>query len=238
MKYKFVAYIETKKYDIGLLSKNVIVFDKNGVEITRFKDLSYGYLGVVSPDEKLLVVKSAEGRMAIYDLDKLTLIKKFRFSKIDYSQDDNFTFSPDGKYLYNIERQGSSLNSALSIYDTTDFQLQKRLFEEDKTTQIQIIEYDQATETFYVLGFIRNKDDGVGEKFFVAKLINGELQDMRYVNGDAFFPLTFTFYKILEKCGFTEESYKWLVIDKRVTLDQIKNMDLSLSSLWSKQKLE
>lgn len=207
MKYKFWTYIKTKKYDIGCTSKTVVVYDKNGVEVTNFKDLTYACLGAVSPDERLLVIKSSEGRMAVYDLEQLKLIKKFRFSKIDYSQDDNFTFSPDGKYLYNIERQGSSLNSALSIYDTTDFQLQKRLFEEDRTTQLQIIEYDQATETFYVLGFIRNKDDGVGEKFFVAKLINDELQDIRYVNGDAFFPLTFTFYKILEKSGFTKEAY-------------------------------
>lgn len=237
MKYKFVAYIETKKYNIGLLSKNVIVFDKNGVETTRFKDMSHGYLGTVSPDERLLVIKSSEGRMAVYDLEQLKLIKKFRFSKIDYSQDDNFTFSPDGKYLYNIERQGSSLNSALSIYDTTDFQLQKRLFEEDRNTVIQIIEYDKATDMYYILGFIRTSGNSPA-KDFVAKFVNDELQDMKYINGDVTFSLTFKFYKILEKSGFTEESYKWLVIDKRVTLDQIKNMDLSLASLWSKLKSE
>ncbi len=237
MKYKFVTYIRTKKYDIGFLSKNVIVFDKNGVEITRFNDLSYGYSGVVSPDEKLLVVKSADGIMAIYDLDKLTLIKKFRYSKVDASQDDNLIFSPDGKYLYDIERHGSSSNSALSIYDTNEFKLQKRLFEDDKITQLQIIEYDQVTETFYVLGFIRTLGD-FSTKSFVAKFLNDELQEMKYVNGDAFFPLTFTFYKKLEKCGFTEESYKWLVMDKTITLEQIKKMDLSLASLWSKLKSE
>lgn len=237
MKYKFWTYIKTKKYDIGCMSRTVVVYDKNGVEVTNFKDLTYACLGAVSPDERLLVIKSSEGIMAVYDLEQLKLIKKFRFSKIDYSQDDNFTFSPDGKYLYNIERQGTSLNSALSIYDTTDFQLQKRLFEEDRNTVIQIIEYDKATETYYVLGFIRTSGNSPA-KDFVAKFVNDELQDMKYINGDVTFSLTFKFYKILEKSGFTEESYKWLVIDKRVTLDQIKNMDLSLASLWSKQKSE
>ena len=54
----------------------------------------------VSPNEDLLVVKSSSGSMAIYSLESLELIKKFRFSKIDGSQDDNFMISPDGKYLF------------------------------------------------------------------------------------------------------------------------------------------
>ena len=105
---------KTNKYDIYLTSKTVYIFNKDGREIKKFKDLDYGYMGCVSPNEDLLVVKSSSGRIAVYSLDELELIKKFRFSKIDGSQDDNFIFSPDGKYIFNIERHESTTKTALS----------------------------------------------------------------------------------------------------------------------------
>ena len=126
MALKFWTYIETDKYNIGLSSRTVCIFDKQDKEIARFKDLDYAYNGVVSPNQELLVIKSTGGRMAVYSLLKLELITKFRFSKINASQDDNFIFSPDGKYLYNIERHISSCNTALSIYNVDDFSLNKQ----------------------------------------------------------------------------------------------------------------
>lgn len=42
-------------------------------------------MGCVSPNQDLLVIKSLGGRIAIYSLEKLELIKKFRFSKVDNS---------------------------------------------------------------------------------------------------------------------------------------------------------
>ena len=62
--------------------KTVYIFNKDGREITKFKDLDYGYIGCVSPNEDLLVVKSLSGRIAVYSLDELELIKKFRFLRL------------------------------------------------------------------------------------------------------------------------------------------------------------
>ena len=117
MAVKFWSYLETDKYNIGLTSRTIYIYDKQGNEIIKFKDLNYAYSGCISNNQDLLAVKSTEGIMAIYSLEKLELIKKFRFSKVDGSQDDNFIFSHDDKYLLNIERHNSSTKTALSIYD-------------------------------------------------------------------------------------------------------------------------
>lgn len=75
MSKKYWTHIKTNKYDIYLTSKTVYIFNKDGREIKKFKDLDYGYMGCVSPNEDLLVVKSSSGRIAVYSLDKLELIK-------------------------------------------------------------------------------------------------------------------------------------------------------------------
>ncbi len=138
--------------------------------IYRFKDITYGYVPLISPDGKQLVVKSTEGRMAVYSLESLTLIKKYRFSKVDCGQDDNFCFSPDSSELYNIERHVDSLKTALSIYDTRDFSLKKRILHEDFSTVLCEIEYDSSTDAYYILGFKRDKSCGVASDFFIGKL--------------------------------------------------------------------
>ena len=160
MAIKFWTYLETDKYNIGLSSKTIYIYDKEGNEIIKFKDLSYGYMGCVSNNQELLVVKSSEGRIAIYSLEKLELIKKFRFSKVDGSQDDNFIFSPDDKYFFNIERHVSSTKTALSIYDTKDFTLHKRLLNDNDNLVISVIEYDKEYPQYE---FAKNKGYGTKE---------------------------------------------------------------------------
>ena len=71
MALKFWTYLETDKYNIGLTSRTIYIYDKKGNEIIKFKDLSYAYNGCISNNKDLLVVKSTEGRMAIYSLEKL-----------------------------------------------------------------------------------------------------------------------------------------------------------------------
>ena len=216
MAIKFWTYLETDKYNIGLSSKTIYIYDKEGNEIIKFKDLSYGYMGCVSNNQELLVVKSSEGRIAIYSLEKLELIKKFRFSKVDGSQDDNFIFSPDDKYFFNIERHVSSTKTALSIYDTKDFTLHKRLLNDNDNLVISVIEYDKELK-----------------EYFVCKLENGKLNDIKY-NSESEYGF-FRFAKAVESSGFTEESYKWLFIFKTVSLSGLKTMNLSLSNLWSQK---
>lgn len=172
MTKKIWTYLETDKYNIGLTSKTVYIYNKDGNGMKKFKDLSYAYTGIISPNQDLLVLKSSEGRIAVYSLSTLDLIKKFRFSKVDGSQDDNLIFTPDGKYLLNIERHIDSCKTSLSIYNTNDFSLIKRLFFEDRNLVLTTIEYDYKSKNYYILGFLRNFNTGHAEKYFVCRLID------------------------------------------------------------------
>lgn len=234
MAKKYWTYLETSKYNIGLTTRTVYVYDKNNNEIVTFKDLTSAYKGIVSPNEEMLVLKSSEGRIAVYSLIELKLIKKFRFSKVDGSQDDNFIFSPDSKCLFNIERQGQSTKTALSIYNTIDFTLEKRLFEDDDLIVLCHIEHDHEANVYFILGLIRDKETRCASEFFVSKFINDRLEDIRYIDQKQHSFILMA--KSVETSGFTEESYKWSFVFKIKSLNELKTMDLSLSSLWKQAK--
>ena len=234
MPKKFYTLLKIDKYDIGLTSKTIYVYDKNGNEIVKFKDLDYAYKGCVSPDQKMLVIKSASGNLAFYSLEKLCLIKKFRFSKINCAQDDNFVFSLDNKYFYNIERHVSSTKTALSIYNTSDFSLFKRLFADNDNLVLSIIEYDNESNNYFISGYFRDLNTNVASKFFVAKLVNDKLEEIKYFDEKTHFFLQAA--KAIEAAGFTEESYKWSFIHQTFSLEQLKNIDLSLANIWKKDK--
>lgn len=233
MALKFWSYLETDKYNIGLTSRTIYIYDKQGNEVIKFKDLNYAYRGCVSNKQDLLVVKSTEGRMAIYSLDKLELITKFRFSKVDGSQDDNFIFTSDDKYLLNIERHISSTKTRLSIYDTSDFSLHKHLFDENDNLVLSIVELDKKSNDYFVLGFLRDLQTRVATRFFVAKLIDDELKEMKFIDETEYGFLNLA--KFVEFAGFTEESYNWLFVFKTVSLSNLKSMNLSLSNKWKEK---
>ena len=227
---KYWTHIKRNKYDLYLTSKTV--YDKNGNEIQKFKDLDYGYMGCVSSNEDLLVVKSSSDRMAIYSPESLELIKKFIFSKIDGSQDDNFMFSPDGKYLFNIEHYESTTKTALSIYNISDFSLEERLFANEDYLVINKVEYDRKLNSFFILGFYRDKETKCASKVFIAKLINKELKEMKFIDEKSYGSLCAA--KIVEFAGFTKESYNWIFIFKNISLNELKLMDLSMLNLWKR----
>ena len=115
---KFWSFVGNEKYDVGCTGRTVYVYLKDGTEVARFKDITYAYTPLISPDGRFLVVKSTVGTLAAYSLETLSLIRKFRFSKVDGAQDDGFCFSPDGKFFINIERQKDSLHSQQTIEKT------------------------------------------------------------------------------------------------------------------------
>lgn len=168
---KFVSYTSNGIYHIGCTGRTVYVYDRNGKELAKFKDLPYVYYAVMSPCGDMFVLKSTDGKLAVYSLKTLSLIKKFRFSKVNYSQDDGACFSADGKYFINIERQGDDLHSAISIYDVIDFS-RVSLFTLGDSAMIGEIE--RVDGEFYVLGFWRDADFVITENF-VAKFKEGEL---------------------------------------------------------------
>ncbi len=119
----FVSLVGNGEYNIGCTGRTVYVFDKNGTQVAVFRDLPYAYDCAISPKGDVFVVKTTEGRLAVYSLDERRLLKKFRFSSVDEMQDDNFCFSPDGEEFYNIERHTDGCKTVLSVYDTKDFTL-------------------------------------------------------------------------------------------------------------------
>lgn len=223
---RFWSYISNGEFSVGCTGQTVYLYNKNGDEINRFKDIIYAYRPMFSPNGKLFVVKSTDGRLAVYSLETFSLIKKFRFSKVDGAQDDGFCFSPDGRFFINIERQKDELHAAISFYNTSDFSLaQQILLSEDML--LDHIEYDKTKDTFYVLGFLRDRDRTFS-RGFVAKLENFEITNITAITEREYD--FYHWYKDLELMGFTEKAYEWSYIDRE--LDKIRSEDHSLAKLY------
>lgn len=170
---KFCSIVENDQYKIGCTGQTVWVWDKNDILLAKFKDLIYAYKAAISPLADIFVVKDAMGRLAVYSLKTLSLIKKFRYSKVNYSQDDGFCFSGDGKFFLNIERQGDDLHTAISVYNVSDFSLVSRIFQGEN---MAISHIQAIAGEYFILGFTRS-DDLVCSSNFVAKYRNDEICD-------------------------------------------------------------
>ncbi len=222
----FWGYVSNGEFSVGCTGRTVFIYDKDNNEIGQFKDITYGYTPMISPDGKTVVVKSTEGRFAVYSLETFSLIKKFRYSKCDYSQDDGFCFSPDSKFLINVERQIDDLHSAISVYDTTDFSLVGRMCF-DKNIMLHDIEYDVASDSCYVLGFERFEHENKG---FVAQVVDLQLNNITYVSREDY--KLYHCYKDMEIMGFTSKKYKWTFSD--YSLEELKAMNCSLAGLYKR----
>ena len=238
MAKKFWTFIGNDKYDIGLTGSTVYVYDKNGTELATFKDLTYAYNAVISPLGDIFVVKTTDGRMAIYSFEPLKLVKKFRFSKIDGGQDENMVFSPDGKYFYSIESHTNTSKTLLAKYKTDDFSLVCQLFSDRERFRLSAIEYDENTDCYYVLGILYSPETKMANTWFVAKLVDDELVDMRYITeGERDFGNAVNRLKVM---GYTEKAFQWSAFrykkeyDDRykISLDEIKALNYSLATLW------
>jgi hypothetical protein len=144
--------------------------------------------------------------IAVYSLDRLELIKKFRFSKVDGAQDDGFCFSQNGDYFYNIERHIDSLHTRISVYDTDRFELCNQFFSEVDSPVLRYIEYEENTNTYYVIGFKRNYD-GIKSINFIAEFNGDKLLNERKLSNEKFDFITG--YKSLELFGFTPKAKEW-----------------------------
>lgn len=221
----FVGFTSNSEYSVGCTGQTVYLYDKDGKELAKFKDLIYAYSPLISPDGKIFVVKTTEGRLAVYSIERRALIKKFRFSKINGSQDDNFCFSYNGTELYNIERHIDSCKTALSVYDTKDFSLKKRILNDDYNLMLGAVECDVNESKIFLLGYMREPQSGVADKFFVGELINDSLKNVAYISEKEYdFYLD---YKYLETHSFANPDY--YTSDET---DQIKKSKHSLAELW------
>jgi len=193
---KFVGQAETEKYKVGCTGQTVYLYDASGAELAKFKDIKYGYMPLFSPDKDLFVVKSTGGWMAAYSAGRKCLIKKWPL-KEKASQDDGFCFSPDGKFLYNIERASGSVATELAVYETENWQEVNRYFVHEAEPCYDFIEaYEDG---LYLLGFLRGEKQLTG---IVDQLANGDLLNRRELSEAEYQEIQI--YTTLLRHGFTE----------------------------------
>ncbi|MBQ9467869.1 MAG: hypothetical protein IJU52_02550 [Clostridia bacterium] len=173
----FISLVKRGLYAVGCTGATAVLY-KDDVEIARFKDLSpYSDQAAISPKEDLFVIRSAVGEMAVYLTEPPRLLKKFRFSEIE-GQDQGYCFSPDGKYFLSIELQEHPLKTVLSIYETANFTLAGRLFDDDDRLFLEEIEYDEDKGNYmkkrhnYPLCFQPNPVVPIGVIVFAALLFS------------------------------------------------------------------
>lgn len=228
---QFWSLVSNDRFKVGCTGQTVHVWDQEGRELAKFKDLTYAYDCAISPSEDLFVVVTTEGRMAVYSLETCSLIKKFRFLKKDCGSSEHFCFSPDGLAFYSVENHINSLRTVLSVYDTRDFTLKKRILGDDPMLVLSSVEYDEFSDTTFLLGYFRDENSGVAARFFVAKLINDELKDLYYISENEH--QFYRGYKSLELKGFTEKAKRWSSLAYHgYDLDTIEQEGHSLKKLW------
>lgn len=202
---KFWGFYDNGKYRVGCNGMTVYVYDQNNNELRKFKDIRHVYVGTFQPGTNIFVAKSTEGTLAIYDLDKMEMIKKIVVTRIG-AQDEGFAFSPDGAYFYNIEKPFDSTKTQLTIYRTIDYKISKVLFNEDKVMVLDTIEFDKCTGVGYVLGFKRGSD-GVSDYGFIGKVIGENISEIKRLTQDTYDYVSA--YKSWEMTGFTERALEW-----------------------------
>ena len=224
----FGGYVSNGEFSVGCTGRTVYIYDKDNNELGQFKDITYGYKPLISPDGKMVAVKSTEGRFAVYSLETVSLIKKFRFSKVDGAQDDNFCFSPDSKFLINLERQIDSLHSAISVYDTIDFSLVNQIIL-SRDMMLSNIEYDEESASYYVLGFERGADR-CASKFFVAQLVDLQIVNITYIPEEENW--SYRYNKSLKISGFTKKANEFS--RSNYALEDLKPKKRSLAELYNR----
>ncbi len=224
----FWGYTTNGEYSVGCTGQTVYLYGRNNNVIKKFKDIIYAYSPMISPDGKIFVVKSTDGRLAVYSLETFALIKKIRYTK--YGDDGGFCFSPDGRLFINIGCGNDSLHSAIYIYSTSDFSLINQIVICDKIMLCHI-EFDENTKSYYVLGFVRG-DDMVIQNGFIANFENQQINNVLHLSKEEYD--FFRSYKSLEMCGFTEKKYQWTHIDH--DLRELRAMNLTLAKLHAQKK--
>jgi len=203
---KFWGFYKNESYNVGCHGGTVYIYDSNGIELKKFRDFPCAYTAAFMPDSNIIAVKSTAGYIGFYDLETLSLIKKYNLRR--GAQDEGFVFSSNGKFFYNIEKPVSSTATQLGIYETGLFVKTHTLFSDDKKMVLKHLEIDKKTGTCYVLGFMRCESSGVFDYGFAA-IFNEEkliIDNIRPVGKEYGYLKA---YKDWEIRGFTDKSLEW-----------------------------
>lgn len=205
---KFWGFYDNGTYRVGCNGGTVYVYDSQDKEIAKFRDFPYAYKAAFMPNKNIIAVKSIAGYLGFYDLDKLALIKKHTITRLG-AQDEGFSFSPDGRFFYNIEKPVSSCETQLGIYETETFDKINTLFLERKDLCLDQIEFDESTDACYILGFMRDEAGGVFDYGFIGRLNVDDIDiaDMKRLEAEQYNYVRA--YKSWEIYGLTEKSLQW-----------------------------
>ncbi len=233
----FVGYIKNDRFEIGCTGQTVYVYDKGGNELAKFKDLKYAYKSFISPKGDIFVVKSGEGCMAVYSLDPIRLITKFRFAKKDDPQDYNCCFSQDGSLFYSVDyTYQDGFVSYLSIYDTKEFVLKKRIFGKEQNIHPLRLERDPQTGKIYILfKSLLPHISHLARDRFVALLSEEVIQDRILITEDE--EDFYYWCGVLSDEGFTKFSKRFSGLSKYdIDLEHMEeDKKYTLSYLWTKK---
>lgn len=209
---EFYGFFDNGKYKVGCGGGTIYVYDQNDAELARFKGLSTTYKGAFHPHKNIFAAKSANGLLAAYDLDSLSLIKKINIHAS--AQDEGFAYSSSGELFYNIEKPVTSIRTQITVYDGVTFDKKAVYFENEEKIFIEHIE--TYPDEIYLFGYMRG-DSSVGKYPFAAKFADGQAVDIREIksklydtpdrwmiwfNGDYEYVKT---YKNWELHGFTKK---------------------------------
>ena len=201
----FFGYYDNGTFRVGCHGGTVYIYDQDNTELARFKELPYAYKAAFMPGKNIIAVKSTAGYLGFYDLDSLQIIKKITVTTIG-AQDEGFSFSPDGKLFYNIEKPLTSIYTELGIYETENFTKIKKLFSGNRIMFMRNIEFDIDPEACFIIGFMRDRENGVYNNGFVGILDekNECISHSRQLTPMAY-QLT-SAYKDWEQSGFTKRA--------------------------------
>ncbi len=204
---KFWGFYKNELYNVGCNGGTVYIYDSCGTELKKFKDFPYAYTAAFMPNANIIAVKSTAGYIGFYNLETLSLIKKYTVTRIG-AQDEGFVFSSNGKFFYNIEKPIRTTDTQLGIYETGSFTKINTLFADDKKMVLKHLEIDKKTETCYVLGYMRSESSGIFDYGFAAifdeeKLI---IDNIRIIDENYGYLKA---YKDWEISGFTDKSLEW-----------------------------
>lgn len=195
------GYCNNGKFGVGCNGATVYVFGSEGNELARFRDVKTAYSAKFLPNTNTVLIKTTEGSLAIYSLDNMELVKKIVITRIG-AQDEGFSFSPDGKFLYNIEKPRDSFRTQLTIYRTTDYEVVEVLFNKDEQMHLKDIEFDILTGRCYLLGYMRDTT-GVFDYGFVGELVDRRIESTKRLEKWAYYYTRA--YKDWESSGFTKK---------------------------------
>lgn len=205
---KFWGYYENDTFHVGCSGGTVYICDSQNRELAKFKDFPYAYTAAFMPGRNIIAVKSTAGYLGFYDLDRLTLIRKIRATKLG-AQDEGFAFSADGKYFYNIEKPRSNLYTQLGIYETETFAKINTLFPDENDMVLKYLETDTETGICYAMGYMRKPKDGICNRPFIGIFDreHSRITDMRMPDAKTYGYLEA--YKSWEMQGCTERALQW-----------------------------